>query len=102
MSTVLDFRNFEPRAQSALFFSLFENLKEGDSFEIVNDHDPALLLNQLQSMDRPRLNCKYEAQGPQLWKVQISKTSERETRKDSGEEGCCGLCGGHSEGDEHK
>jgi uncharacterized protein (DUF2249 family) len=91
MKTVLDFRTIEPRARHALFLSVFEGLKAGTSFEFINDHDPAPLYRQLQSMNISNLEWKYSAKGPDLWVVNISKS----TTGAEMEEGCCGICGGH-------
>jgi uncharacterized protein (DUF2249 family) len=90
MNTVIDFRNFEPRTRHALFLSLFEGLKDGTSFEFVNDHDPMPLYKQVQAMNIPNLNWEYALKGPSEWRVQISK-AKFETK----DEGCCGICGGH-------
>ena len=93
METLIDFRNFEPRTQQALFFSLFEGLKEGTAFEFVNDQDPTLLHRQLEAMDLTNLDWDSLLAGPGLWKVRVSKNSGRESEKNEG--GCCGVCGGH-------
>lgn len=94
MDTLIDIRNFEPRTRHALILSLFEGLKEGTSFEFVNDHDPVPLYRQLQSMNLPNLLWNYSVKGPDLWKIRISKSGPEVKT-----EGCCGICGGggHSE-----
>ena len=91
METCIDFRGFEPRARHALFFSLFEGLKENAFFDFVNDHDPVPLQNQIRMMNIGNLRWEYAKQGPEYWKIRISKVSDTEPKK----EGCCGLCGGH-------
>ncbi|MGZ5278456.1 MAG: DUF2249 domain-containing protein [Pseudobdellovibrionaceae bacterium] len=91
METCIDFRKFEPRTRHALFLSLFEGLKENSSFDFINDHDPIHLQNQIRAMNLANLKWDYEKQGPDFWKIKISKVSSGEPKK----EGCCGLCGGH-------
>lgn len=93
MDSVIDFRNFEPRTQQALFFSLFEGLKDGTSFEFVNDQDPAALYRQLKAMDVSNLDWSSFESGPGLWKIRVSKKPS--SKSSDAEEGCCGICGGH-------
>ena len=91
MKTVIDFRNIDRSFRHAIFFSLFEGLKEGASFEFVNDHDPAPLYNQLRQLAIQNLEWKYAEQGPTDWRVQVTKKMQSTQPK---EEGCCGICGG--------
>ncbi len=73
MQTCIDFRKFEPRARHALFFALFEGLKEDESFRFINDHDPVPLQQQLRAMNIGNLCWKYEVQGPDEWQIRVSK-----------------------------
>jgi uncharacterized protein (DUF2249 family) len=93
MDTVIDFRNFEARTQQALFFSLFEGLKEGTSFEFINDQDPTTLYQQLKAMDLGNLDWSSFEAAPGLWKIRISKSASSVAAQE--DESCCGVCGGH-------
>ena len=91
MDTNIDFREFQPRFRHALFISLFERLKEDASFGFINDHDPLPLREQLEKLYLKNLIWDYEEQGPDVWKIRVSKKSSSAVKS----EGCCGLCGGH-------
>ncbi len=90
MNSVIDFANIEEKFRHAIFFSMFEGLQEGKSFEFLNDQDPVPLLEQLSVMEIPNLEWKYSEQGPLLWRVRITKMTTSKKKA-----GCCGICGGH-------
>jgi regulator of cell morphogenesis and NO signaling len=48
-------------------------LKEGEAFQILNDHDPKPLYYQLLGERGNIFTWSYLEQGPQSWKVQIKK-----------------------------
>jgi uncharacterized protein (DUF2249 family) len=56
-----------------LIFSTFDQLDEGESFLLVNDHDPRPLLYQFGIRYPSMFGWDYVAQGPDLWKVRISR-----------------------------
>lgn len=66
-------------------FHCFDNLDGGESLLIVNTHDPVPLLRQLHELRKDEFKHEYLEQGPQQWKVRITKSKK---------EGCCGFCGG--------
>lgn len=79
MQTCIDFRQLEPRARHAVFFSLFEGLKEDGSFGFINDHDPIPLYQQLTAMKIDNLSWEYEVRGPDIWQIRISKKADEQT-----------------------
>jgi len=56
-----------------MIFGTFESLAPGDSFELVNDHDPKPLFYQFQAERTGQFEWEYLEQGPQTWRVKISK-----------------------------
>jgi len=62
-----------PREKHPTIFRTFDELMEGQSFILVNDHDPRPLQYQL-SFERPnRFEWEYLEQGPETWKVRLTK-----------------------------
>ncbi|MBX3041755.1 MAG: DUF2249 domain-containing protein [Bdellovibrionaceae bacterium] len=88
--TVFDVRSFEPRFRHALIFSMFEGLVGGESFVLLNDHDPVPLRRQFEALGLPNLEWQYLESGPRTWRVKIEKTDPQGKKS----EGCCGICGG--------
>ncbi len=74
MNTV-DVRTIIPRERHPLIFKTFDALKPGEAFELVNDHDPKPLYYQLQAERPGQLGWKYLEQGPQVWRVEVGRTS---------------------------
>jgi regulator of cell morphogenesis and NO signaling len=68
---------FVPELQPALkhptIFKKFDSLKEGESFVIINDHDPKPLYYQLLAERGNIFTWEYLEQGPEIWKVHIKK-----------------------------
>ena len=68
---------FVPELQPALkhptIFRKFDSLLEGESFVIVNDHDPKPLYYQLLAERGNIFSWDYLEQGPEVWKVYIKK-----------------------------
>lgn len=72
-SKVLDVRPIPPREKHPAIFSTFDALDEGDHFILVNDHDPIPLRYQFEAQRPGQLGWEYLEQGPELWRVKISK-----------------------------
>ncbi len=71
----LDVRNIMPRERHPKIFDMFDKLKEGESFELVNDHDPKPLYYQFVHERPNQFKWEYQEEGPEVWKVSILKTS---------------------------
>lgn len=69
----LDVTTLEPRQKHPTIFSRFDQLKEGESLIINNDHDPKPLYYQLLGERGDIFSWEYLEQGPDLWKVRIGK-----------------------------
>jgi regulator of cell morphogenesis and NO signaling len=70
---VLNVTLIEPRLKHPTIFKHFDALPEGQSFQILNDHDPKPLYYQLLGERGNIFSWTYLEQGPQWWRVQIKK-----------------------------
>jgi len=69
----VDARKYPPREKHPVIFATFDNLKPGEKMEIINDHDPRPLHYQFL-MERPeQFEWEYLEEGPEVWRVAISK-----------------------------
>lgn len=84
-TTTIDVRSITPRERHPLVFSTLGGLLPGAALELVNDHDPQPLYHQLQAQAPGSFEWAYLEQGPDTWRVQI-------TRREAG--ACCGGCCG--------
>ena len=70
---ILDVTLLEPRQKHPTIFARFDELDEGESLIIHNDHDPKPLYYQLLGERGNIFHWGYLEQGPGWWKVRISK-----------------------------
>lgn len=70
----LDVRVIPPREKHPTIFQTFAGLAPGESFVLVNDHDPAPLRYQFQAEHEGEFGWEYLEQGPVVWRVEISRT----------------------------
>lgn len=70
---ILNVTLLEPRQKHPVIFERFDELAEGESLTIHNDHDPKPLYYQLLGERGNIFNWEYLEQGPEWWKVRISK-----------------------------
>lgn len=71
--TLLDVRNIPPREKHATIFRRFDALAPGESFTLVNDHDPVPLRYQFEAERAGAFEWEYLARGPEEWRVTISR-----------------------------
>lgn len=69
----LDVRLIPPREKHPTIFQTFEALASGESFILVNDHDPFPLRYQFEAERPGQFGWEYLEKGPQVWRVEISK-----------------------------
>ncbi|MBF6593441.1 MAG: DUF2249 domain-containing protein [Thermaceae bacterium] len=69
----LDVRSIAPRERHPQIFNLFDGLKPGEAFELVNDHDPKPLFYQFNAERGGQFGWDYLEQGPEVWRVRIGK-----------------------------
>lgn len=63
----------EPRLKHPTIFARFDELKSGETLMLHNDHDPKPLYFQLAAQKGEIFTWEYEEQGPEWWKVKITK-----------------------------
>jgi uncharacterized protein (DUF2249 family) len=69
----LDVREIPPRDKHPSIFRAFDSLSSGQSLLLVNDHDPRPLRYQLMAERPDTFDWAYEAEGPEVWRVRISR-----------------------------
>lgn len=74
-SKTLDVRPIPPREKHPTIFSTFDALGEGEHFILVNDHDPVPLRYQFEFERAGKVEWEYLEQGPELWRVKITRKS---------------------------
>lgn len=75
ISQVVDVRATPPAQRHPLIFGTFEKLQPGQSFELVNDHDPKPLYYQFQAEYTGLFEWNYLERGPGTWRVSIKKVA---------------------------
>ena len=71
---LLDVRTIIPRERHPLIFKTFDDLRAGENFILVNDHDPKPLYYQFEFERRGQFIWKYLEEGPEVWRVRVSKS----------------------------
>lgn len=71
--TVLDIRPIPPAQRHPLIFDLFNGLAAGESFVLVNDHNPKPLFYQFQAELTGQFSWDYLEEGPEAWRVRIGR-----------------------------
>ncbi|TCL59737.1 uncharacterized protein (DUF2249 family) [Hydrogenispora ethanolica] len=69
----IDARQYAPQEKHPAIFKTFENLKPGETMELINDHDPKPLRYQFMAEMPDKFGWQYLEEGPQVWRVAISK-----------------------------
>jgi uncharacterized protein (DUF2249 family) len=88
----IDVRTVAPRDRHPLIFSTFQRLASGQALELVNDHDPRPLYYQFDAQLPGQFAWDYLEQGPDLWRVAITRTKAGPAAEAGS---CCGGgCGG--------
>ncbi len=72
---VLDVRNEIPRQRHELIFDAFTVLGPGDTYVLVNDHDPKPLRHQFEAEHANEFTWEYLEEGPEVWRVRIGRTA---------------------------
>lgn len=75
MEQELDVRIIEPQLKHSTIFKTFEELANKEAFILINDHDPKpLRFQMLAEKGEKAFNWEYLEEGPDVWRVRISKT----------------------------
>lgn len=75
----------EPKLKHPTIFKHFDALDHGEGFVINNDHDPKPLYYQLLGERGNTFSWKYLEEGPETWRVQISKNQQAKAGETVGE-----------------
>jgi uncharacterized protein (DUF2249 family) len=73
VSETIDVRNTPARDRHSLIFQTYHELQPGQSFVLVNDHDPKPLYYQFEFEHRGKFTWDYLEQGPEVWQVRIGR-----------------------------
>lgn len=71
----LDVRDLIPMMRHTKIFQLFDGLEDGESFILINDHDPKPLYYQFLHERPDSFSWDYLEEGPVDWRVRIGKTA---------------------------
>ena len=72
----LDIRPVPPREKHPTIFVKFDALKNGEGFQLLNDHVPMPLYYQFNAERPDQFGWESVKQGPEVWRVNIFKISE--------------------------
>ena len=72
-SKLLDVRTLIPRDRHRQIFETYANLEPGESFVLVNDHDPRPLYYQFDAEYEGEFSWSYLEEGPTTWRVEIGR-----------------------------
>jgi uncharacterized protein (DUF2249 family) len=72
-TTEIDVRTIPPAQRHPLIFDTWAALAAGESFELVNDHDPKPLYYQFEAEHTGEFTWDYLESGPEVWRVRIGR-----------------------------
>ena len=73
MAEILDVRALEPKERHSGIFDTYNALGPGESFILINDHEPKPLLYQFQAECYGEFEWWPLESGPEAWRVQVGK-----------------------------
>src|ERR1035437_6186987 len=82
---ILNVTLLEPRQKHPTIFVRFDELAEGESLTIHNDHDPKPLYYQLLGERGNVFTWEYLEEGPEFWKIKIAKNKKGDLSPTIGE-----------------
>lgn len=71
----LDVRDLIPMMRHMKIFQIFDDLKPGAAFILVNDHDPKPLYYQFLHERPEQFSWDYLEEGPEDWRVRIGRVA---------------------------
>lgn len=71
----LDLREVPRPQRHPLVFAKFDGLAVGESFVLINDHDPIPLNRQMEAMRPEQVEWSYILRGPGIFKIQVRRVS---------------------------
>ena len=73
ITATIDVRTIPHSERHPRIFKTFEELPPGEALLLTVDHDPRPLYFQLDFAHKGRFSWDYLEEGPQLWRIRISK-----------------------------
>lgn len=74
-STVVDVREMPHGRRHPRIFTRFARLAEGESFVLVNNHDPKPLRREFEATHPGAFTWEYVESGPEQWQVRITRVA---------------------------
>ena len=71
---ILDVREIDKRFRKKIILNLFDELKDGQSLELISEHSLAPLQKLFQKEKQGFFEWSDLENGPSIWKISISKT----------------------------
>ncbi|MEO6924608.1 MAG: DUF2249 domain-containing protein, partial [Bryocella sp.] len=72
-SDEIDLRNVPRPLRHPMIFAKFDSLAPGQSFRLLNDHDPIPLNRQFDTNRPGQAVWEYTERGPDIFRIRISK-----------------------------
>lgn len=72
-----DIRPYPPTQRHEMFYEAFAEIKPGEAFVFINDHDPKPLYYQMEAESKEPFRWEYLEQGPEVWKVRVVKVKDK-------------------------
>ena len=69
----VDARIYAPKDKHPIIIKTFESLASNEKMELINDHDPKPLHYQFIIELPDQFEWEYIEQGPEIWRVAITK-----------------------------
>ncbi len=69
----VDARTYESKDKHRVILETYHSLKQGESMELINDHDPLPLYYQFSAEYKDQFDWEYLKEGPEVWHVRIGK-----------------------------
>lgn len=70
----LDVRPLRKWKRHCIFFSTFAALKRGETFVLINDHNPLRLRTNLRDAVDDDFSWEYLQEGPEEWRILVGRT----------------------------
>jgi uncharacterized protein (DUF2249 family) len=72
----IDMPTVPPQKRHPLIFERFDALAVGESFDLLNDHDPAPMYYRFERTRSGQFAWSYLETGPTSWRVRIERVAD--------------------------